>query len=448
MMYSSARHSLPRPTPCDERFALKTTRNPCCKSSGYLDELEARERASTGVAHLKVGYNRVHGYFIELPRSQASAAPAHYSRRQTLKNAERYITEELKAWEDKVLSSKDRALAREKVLYENLIETLVGRLTRLQAFGQALAEIDVQATLAERATSLNWCRPDFSTEPGLAIDAGRHPVVEPLLDTPFVANDLHLDQDRRMLLITGPNMGGKSTYMRQVALIAILAHAGSYVPAARAVLGPLDRVFTRIGASDDLASGRSTFMVEMTEAANILHNANHQSLVLMDEIGRGTSTYDGLSLAWACAEQLARHNRALTLFATHYFELTELPAQQSAVENVHLDASEFNGDIVFMHRVKTGPANKSYGLQVAKLAGLPAPVVAAAAAKLQELERTPVEADDSTQPAATTGHPQLGLFAPPDDAPLHDFLDAVQPDEVTPRQALALLYELVEMARS
>ncbi len=419
-------------------------------NSGFLDALETREREQTGLANLKVGYNRVHGYFIELPRSQAGAVPTHYTRRQTLKNAERYITEELKAWEDKVLSAKDRALARERTLYDELLGTLVDRLPGLQALGAALAELDVQTCLAERATTLNWCRPQFDTKPGIAIDGGRHPVVEPLLDAPFVANDLHLDAERRMLLITGPNMGGKSTYMRQIALIAILAHAGSYVPADRATLGPLDRVFTRIGASDDLASGRSTFMVEMTEAANILHNANAHSLVLMDEIGRGTSTYDGLALAWACAEQLARHNRAMTLFATHYFELTALPGRESSVENVHLDAREHDGDIVFLHRVKAGPASQSYGLQVAKLAGLPATVVAAAAAKLGELESRQDDNDirATTMPQTEPQHPQLGLFASPDDTPIRRYLDAVDPDDVNPRQAQAMLYELIELART
>ncbi|MEM7378162.1 MAG: DNA mismatch repair protein MutS [Pseudomonadota bacterium] len=427
---------------------LDTLRQLQTDSSGYLDALEAREKAETGLTNLKVGYNRVHGYFIELPRSQAASVPTHYTRRQTLKNAERYITEELKAWEDKVLSAKDRALARERSLYDALIDTLVARLTPLQAFARALAELDVLSTLAERATQQQWCRPHFVDTPGLAIDAGRHPVVEPLLDTPFVANDLVFTANRRMVLITGPNMGGKSTYMRQTALITLLAHAGSYVPAERAVIGPLDRIFTRIGASDDLASGRSTFMVEMTEAANILHNANEQSLVLMDEIGRGTSTYDGLALAWACAERLARHNRALTLFATHYFELTALADTEPSVENVHLDAAEHRGEIVFMHRVKSGPASRSYGLQVAKLAGLPAPVVGVAAAKLRELEspRHTASAGTASTPA-TDEQQQLGLFSPLVEGPLQTRLCDVDPDALTPRQALDLVYQLVEMAR-
>ncbi|MEM9601902.1 MAG: DNA mismatch repair protein MutS [Pseudomonadota bacterium] len=427
---------------------LDTLRQLQTDSSGYLDALEAREKAETGLANLKVGYNRVHGYFIELPRSQAAAVPTHYTRRQTLKNAERYITEELKAWEDKVLSAKDRALARERRLYDALIDTLVARLAPLQAFAAALAELDVLGTLAERATALQWSRPHFVDNPGLAIDAGRHPVVEPLLDTPFVANDLVFTAERRMVLITGPNMGGKSTYMRQTALITLLAHVGSYVPADRAVIGPLDRIFTRIGASDDLASGRSTFMVEMTEAANILHNANENSLVLMDEIGRGTSTYDGLALAWACAERLARHNRALTLFATHYFELTALADAEPGVENVHLDASEHRGEIVFMHRVKSGPANRSYGLQVAKLAGLPAPVVNVAAAKLRELESPGQSSTANTSPAAAEdAQHQLGLFSALGEGPLQSRLGEVDPDALTPRQALDLVYQLVEMAR-
>lgn len=421
-------------------------------SNGYLEALEAREREITGLANLKVGYNRVHGYFIEIPRNQAASTPTHYTRRQTLKNAERYITEELKAWEDKVLSARDRALARERALYEALLDTLIERLPKLKAYTESVAELDVLAALAERATALNWCRPDFVDKPGLAIDSGRHPVVEPLLDEPFVTNDLLFDKNRRMLLITGPNMGGKSTYMRQTALITLLAHAGSYVPAERVTLGPIDRIFTRIGASDDLASGRSTFMVEMTEAANILHNADARSLVLMDEIGRGTSTYDGLALAWACAEQLARHNRALTLFATHYFELTALADSEDGVVNVHLDASEHHGEIVFMHRVKTGPARRSYGLQVARLAGLPAPVIAAAAAKLRELEST-----SATEKTACTHHSdaawstadeqhQLGLFSAIDDTPLRDHLHTIDPENLTPREALDLIYELVAIA--
>ncbi|MEM6985774.1 MAG: DNA mismatch repair protein MutS, partial [Pseudomonadota bacterium] len=366
--------------------------------------------------------------------------------------AERYITEELKEWEDKVLSAKDRALARERSLYEALLDTLIEHLGSLQAFGQALAELDVVATLAERAHSLNWCRPTFTEQTGLAIDGGRHPVVEPLLDAPFVANDVLFEPDRRMLLITGPNMGGKSTYMRQTALIVLLAHAGSYVPADRAVIGPINRVFTRIGASDDLASGRSTFMVEMTEAANILHNADGQSLVLMDEIGRGTSTYDGLALAWACAEHLARNNRALTLFATHYFELTTLAEAESGVVNVHLDATEHHGDIVFMHRVKAGPANRSYGLQVAKLAGVPAPVLATAAQRLRELESTDssgAHLSPASHAAATgqTASEQLALFGHLDGSELLDRLHTVDPDTLSPRQALDLVYQLVEMAR-
>jgi DNA mismatch repair protein MutS len=340
-------------------------------ADGFLAELELRERERTGVATLKVSYNRVHGYYIELGRSHADKVPVDYQRRQTLKNAERYITPELKGFEDRVLSARERALAREKQLYEGLLDAIAEQLGPLQVVASALAELDVLATLAERAEALDLCRPQLVTTPGLRVVAGRHPVVEAVQQEPFVANDLELGDARRMLVITGPNMGGKSTYMRQVALIALLAHAGSYVPAQSAELGPLDRIFTRIGASDDLAGGRSTFMVEMTETANILNNATDRSLVLMDEVGRGTSTFDGLSLAWASAERLARDVRAFTLFATHYFELTALAEEIDAVANVHLDAVEHGERIVFLHAVREGPANQSYGLQVAALAGVP-----------------------------------------------------------------------------
>jgi len=413
----------------------------------YLIDLEAREREATGIANLKVAYNRVHGYYIEISRANAERAPTHYTRRQTLKGAERYITEELKGFEDRVLSARERALTREKQLYEGLLDALEVRLGALQMAAAALAELDVFANLAARAAALNWSRPAFSAEPGLRIDGGRHPVVEEVLDQPFVPNDLHFDEQRRMLLITGPNMGGKSTYMRQVALIVVLAQIGSFVPAARAEIGPVDRIFTRIGASDDLARGHSTFMVEMTEAANILHNASAESLVLMDEIGRGTSTFDGLSLAWACAEELAGGCRALTLFATHYFELTELAERLPGVVNVHLDAVEHNGEIVFMHSVKTGPASRSYGLQVAQLAGLPRPVVERARQRLAELEagRDAATATDARSPAppAPAAAAQLGLF---DDCPRQTLamLDAIDPDETTPRRALELIYALRE----
>ncbi len=400
----------------------------------YLIDLETRERARSGIANLKVSYNRVHGYYIEVTRAQSERVPGDYIRRQTLKGAERYITPELKGFEDKVLSARERALAREKGLYEELLDRLIAHLAALQTSATALAELDALTNLAERAERLKLSPPQLSTEPGLHIEAGRHPVVERVLDTPFTPNDLDLDATRRMLIITGPNMGGKSTYMRQIALIVLLAHIGSYVPAERAVIGPIDRIFTRIGAADDLAGGRSTFMVEMTETANILHNATAESLVLMDEIGRGTSTYDGLSLAWACAAQLAEQIRAYTLFATHYFELTVLPEQYPGMANVHLDAVEHGDRIVFLHAVKDGPADRSYGLHVAALAGVPQAVITAARHRLQELE--------SHTPAPLAPPPQLKLF---DAQPLHPALtalDELRPDELSPRQALEVLYRL------
>ncbi|MGH8203389.1 MAG: DNA mismatch repair protein MutS, partial [Steroidobacteraceae bacterium] len=336
---------------------------------------------------LKVAYNRIHGYYIELPRSQSGRAPPDYHRRQTVKNAERYVTPELKQFEDKVLGSRDRALARERELFEALLDRLIAELATLKRMAAALALADALANLAERAVSLRYVRPELTDEPGLRIEGGRHPVVERMLEDPFVPNDLELTDARRMLVITGPNMGGKSTYMRQAALILVLASIGSYVPATRAMIGPFDRIFTRIGASDDLAGGRSTFMVEMTEAAVILNAATDRSLVLMDEIGRGTSTYDGLSLAFACASHIAKKLRAFTLFATHYFELTELADEIPVVANVHLDATEHPDGIVFLHAVKPGPASKSYGLQVAQKAGVPHSVIEAARGYLQKLER-------------------------------------------------------------
>ncbi len=355
-------------------------------ADGHLLELEDRERRRTGISQLKVGYNRVQGYYLELPRSQSERAPADYLRRQTVKNAERYITPELKQFEDRVLGGRDRALTRERELWDGLLDRLTGELGALKRMAAALAQIDVLANLAERAVSHRYVEPELRDEPGLRIEAGRHPVVERVLENPFVPNDLELTDGRRMLVITGPNMGGKSTYMRQAALILVLASIGSFVPAARAVIGPFDRIFTRIGASDDLAGGRSTFMVEMTEAAVILNAATDRSLVLMDEIGRGTSTYDGLSLAFACAGHIARELRAFTLFATHYFELTELSDQLPAVANVHLDATEHDEGIVFLHTVKPGPASKSYGLQVARKAGVPREVIENARAYLEKLE--------------------------------------------------------------
>ena len=407
----------------------------------YLIDLEAREKERSGIATLKVAYNRVHGYYIEVSKLQADNVPAEYVRRQTLKGVERYITPELKSFEDKVLSANERALAREKALYEQLLEKLIPHLAELQTSAAALAELDVLANLAERADTLNLRKPELISTPCLNIVGGRHPVVEQNLETPFVPNDTRFDNERRMLIITGPNMGGKSTYMRQTALITLLAHIGSFVPAESAIIGPIDRIFTRIGASDDLAGGRSTFMVEMTETANILHNATEQSLVLMDEVGRGTSTFDGLSLAWACAEHLAAKVSAFTLFATHYFELTTMPEQHSNVVNVHLDAVEHGDSIVFMHAVKEGPANQSYGLQVAALAGVPKPVITAAKQRLYQLENTAVA---TTPPSATAPEPQLGLFEP-QPHPATEKLAEINPDDLTPRQALEALYQLKQL---
>lgn len=403
----------------------------------FLIDLEQRERERTGLSTLKVAYNRVHGFYIEISKAQSGSAPDDYIRRQTLKSAERYVTAELKSFEDKVLSAKERALAREKALYEQLLDTLISELKPLQQTAEALATLDVLCTFAERAESLNLNPPTLSNTPGIEIIGGRHPVIEQSLEHPFVPNDLNLLK-QRMLIITGPNMGGKSTYMRQTALIVLIAHIGSYIPAESATLGPIDRIFTRIGASDNLAAGQSTFMVEMTETANILHNATAESLVIMDEIGRGTSTYDGLSLAWACAESLAQRN-AYTLFATHYFELTGLPERFPQMDNVHLDASEHQGRLVFLHSIKRGPANKSYGLQVAALAGLPSPVVARAQQQLSELEQQPTA---QTTAAPTT---QIPLFATPS-SPLEDALMGINPDELTPKDALTLLYQLKTLA--
>lgn len=353
----------------------------------YLENLEQRERESTGIDTLKIGFNAVHGYYIQISQGQAHKAPIHYVRRQTLKNAERYIIPELKEYEDKVLKSKGAALALEKQLYDELFDLLLPHLGQLQLASLVLSELDVLVNLAERAETLNYVAPQFSDEIGIKIENGRHPVVEQVLKDPFIANPVNLNQQRHLLIITGPNMGGKSTYMRQTALITLMAYIGSFVPADSAVIGQIDRIFTRIGASDDLASGRSTFMVEMTEMANILHQATSQSLVLIDEIGRGTSTYDGLSLAWACAEWLAKKTRSLTLFATHYFELTALPEQIEGIANIHLDALEHNNTIAFMHAVQDGAASKSYGLAVAALAGVPQSVIKLAKQKLHQLEK-------------------------------------------------------------
>ncbi len=401
----------------------------------FLIDLENRERARTGINTLKVSYNRVHGYYIELGRSHAERIPDDYIRRQTLKSAERYITPELKSFEDKVLSARERALAREKSLYDELLDTLAPVIAPLQESADALAELDVIAAFAERAVTLEWNAPQFSPQTVLHIEAGRHPVVERVLDDPFVPNDLRLDGERRMLIITGPNMGGKSTYMRQTALIVLLAHVGSYVPARSAVIGPVDRIFTRIGAADDLASGRSTFMVEMTETANILHNATAQSLVLMDEIGRGTSTFDGLALAWACARHLATEIGAYTLFATHYFELTHLSDEIASVVNVHLDAVEHDQRIVFLHSVEEGPADRSYGLHVAALAGVPPEVVGPARAYLHKLEQ-----GSHGSAAAAPGEPQLSLFVAPPPSAVESELAQLDIDALSPRQALEWLY--------
>ncbi len=407
----------------------------------FLLDLETRERERTGIATLKVSYNRVHGYYIEISRNQSDKAPDDYVRRQTLKGAERFITPELKKFEDQVLSARERSLAREKMLYERLLEALCESLTTMQQCAEGLSHLDVLCNLAERAQSLNLVRPELVEEPGLQIVDGRHPVVEQVSQDPFVANSVTLNQQQRMLVITGPNMGGKSTFMRQIAIITLLAYAGSFVPATSAHLGPVDRIFSRIGASDDLAGGRSTFMVEMEETANILHNATEQSLVLMDEVGRGTSTFDGLSLAWACAVELATYLRAFTLFATHYFELTTLPDEYPGIANLHLDAVEHGDSIVFLHAVREGPANQSYGLQVATLAGVPKPVIKKARQRLRELEA-------SAQRHAEQQQSQLPLFdtsaQTPEASEVERLLEQIDPDELTPRQALTQLYDLKE----
>ena len=418
---------------------LDELRNISEHAGQYLMDLEQRERERTGIATLRVSYNRVHGYYIEVSRAQAANVPEDYTRRQTLKGAERYITPELKRFEDQALSARERALAREKALYDELLDKLLPHLPALQNSAAAVAELDMLVNLAERAETLNLTAPEVTDKPVLHIEGGRHPVVEMTLSTPFVPNDIDLHDGRRMLIITGPNMGGKSTYMRQVALIVIMAHIGSYVPAQGAVIGPIDRIFTRIGSSDDLAGGRSTFMVEMTETANILHNATARSVVLMDEVGRGTSTFDGLSLAWACAEHLARKTRAFTLFATHYFELTTLPDTDDGVANVHLDAVEHHDDIVFLYAVKPGPASQSYGLQVAALAGVPAEVIQKAKQRLMQLEQ-------QAAAATATQTQQLPLFNSAVNHPVLEALTGVNPDELTPRQALELLFHLKQLS--
>ncbi len=425
---------------------LDELRNLSENADQYLLDLEAREKKRTGIDKLKVAYNRVHGYYVEVPQSQLHRVPADYIRRQTLKGVERFILPELKKFEDKVLSARERALAREKALYEELLQTLANHLIPLRQTAQAIAELDVLANFAERANTLDYNCPKLVEGAGIEIIGGRHPVVERTLDAPFVPNDLYMDARRRMLMMTGPNMGGKSTYMRQVALIVLMAHIGSYVPAKSARIGQIDRIFTRIGAQDDLSSGRSTFMVEMTEAANILNNATTHSLVLMDEIGRGTSTFDGLSLAWAFADYLARTRKAFTLFATHYFELTALAEQISTIANVHIDAVEHGDKIVFLHAVKDGPANQSYGLQVAQLAGVPREVIAQARKKLLSLEKQREQAPQAGQTLPLTfGNPSK----PKDEIAekLHKQLAAIDPDELTPRQALDALYQLRQLLK-
>jgi DNA mismatch repair protein MutS len=441
---------------------LDELRNLSSNAGQYLVDLELREKERTGISTLKVGYNRVHGYYIEISKGQSNTElPAEYVRRQTLKNAERFITPELKEFEDKVLSARSKSLSREKALYDALLEELATELTRLIASAEALAELDVLNCFAERAVNLEYCEPELSDDPGIIIEGGRHPVVEKVTSDTFVANDLCLNLTQKMLIITGPNMGGKSTYMRQTALIVLLALCGSHVPAATVKLGPIDRIFTRIGSSDDLAGGRSTFMVEMTETANILHNATKDSLVLMDEIGRGTSTFDGLSLAWAASVYIAEQVKAYTLFATHYFELTILPETFETIVNVHLDAIEHDNGIVFLHAVKAGPANQSYGLQVAQLAGIPRAVIEKAREKLQQLENetptqptaTPVGTAPSSPastpaPSAMNDSPfQSEMFASVPH-PTVDFLQRLEVDDITAKEALKILYELKQKADS
>lgn len=420
---------------------LDKLRNIRDEATQYLKDLELRERERTGVATLKVGYNRVHGYYIELSKNQTEI-PLDYVRRQTLKNAERYITPELKSFEDQVLTANERALALEKALYEALFDKVMPDLAVLQVSAHAMAELDVLVNLAERAEALDYVAPTFSELAGIEIQQGRHPVVEGATEQNFCPNDLNFSEQTKLLLITGPNMGGKSTYMRQAALIVLLAHIGSFVPAKQATIGPVDQIFTRIGASDDLASGRSTFMVEMSEAANILNNATQHSLVLMDEIGRGTSTFDGLSLAWACAEKLVRDIKSYTLFATHYFELTQIPVVEDKAENVHLDAIEHGDKIVFLHQLKPGPASQSYGLQVAQLAGVPRDVIQAAKIKLKELEAV------RQHSSVLVNDKQADLFTSViEHSEVEDGLAKLELNELTPKQALDALYHLQSLLK-
>ncbi len=434
---------------------LDDLRNISENAGQFLIDLETREREATGLSSLKVGYNRVHGYFIEISKSQSEKAPDTYVRRQTLKNAERFITPELKVFEDKALSSKSRALSREKLLYEGIIDQLNNKLVQLQNCAQGISELDVLCNFTERAQTLNFNRPNFTNEHKILIEEGRHPIVDQLISAPFVPNDLILDDQRKMLIITGPNMGGKSTYMRQIALIVLLSGTGSFVPASHATIGQVDQIFTRMGSSDDTAGGRSTFMVEMTETANILNNATEQSLVLMDEVGRGTSTFDGLSLAWSSAVHLAKEIKAYSLFATHYFEMTQLTDEISTTANVHLSATEHNDTIVFLHNVLDGAASQSYGLQVAKLAGVPEAVISNAKKQLAELElkdqqlhNSPTQANDTKEPVSTPSsrnnnfsHFQNDLFGA-EPTELEIKLKQIEPDELSPREALDALYAL------
>ncbi|WP_462170969.1 DNA mismatch repair protein MutS [Pseudoalteromonas xiamenensis] len=418
-------------------------------ATDILEQLEERERVRTGISTLKIGFNKVHGFYIDVSRANSHLVPADYIRRQTLKNNERYIIPELKEHEDKVLGSQSKALGLEKQLYEELFEFIAPYIEQLQLMAAALADLDVLNTFAERAQTLDYCKPELHEHDGLDIESGRHPVVEQVSKAPFIANPVKLSTDRKMLIITGPNMGGKSTYMRQTALIALMAHIGSFVPANRAQIGAIDRIFTRIGASDDLASGRSTFMVEMTETATILNNATSQSLVLMDEIGRGTSTYDGLSLAYATADYLASKLSAKTLFATHYFELTELAQLQQGLVNVHLDAVEHGDTIAFKHTVLEGPASKSFGLQVAALAGVPKDVIQTAKRKLALLEshQSVIETELNEPRNNMTGTAQSQLSLLPATSPVEDKLTSIDPNELTPKQALDLLFELKALTK-
>ena len=421
-------------------------------TSGFLLELEKREKSDTGIATLKVNYNRVHGFYIEVSKGQSDKVPEHYIRRQTLKNAERYITNELKEYEDKILSAREKSLAREKWLYEQIIQKLQPNIVSLQNLAQALASIDVLSNFAERASSLSLCAPNLVDEAIIDIRGGRHLVVEQNLEQAFIANDLVLDKARKMLVITGPNMGGKSTYMRQNALIVLLAHTGSFVPADNATLGPIDRIFTRIGASDDLAGGRSTFMVEMTEMAQILRNATANSLVLVDEIGRGTSTYDGLSLAWACARDLADKIQSYSLFATHYFEITQLTDELDNIDNIHLSATEHQNDIIFLYAIQSGAANQSYGIQVAKLAGLPEQVLGQARQKLQVLELQNNKTSTNNDQELIHSIETIDMFAEQsinnELKGLIDELAEIDVDALTPRAALDKIYALKEKLKT